>query len=343
VSGFWAGAAVLTILALAFLLLPLFGERRRNGRWSAFAVLASLATIPAAVSVYLAVTSFDPDAGLGASPEERAMVARLAAKLVDNPDDVAGWRLLGRSYMVLGEYGLGRQAYIEAWNRTPAPDNDLKLSLGEALFLTDRASITGDAGRLIEEVLAAEPDNQRALWYGGLAAAEADRFDVARARWTRFLAFNPPEEVAGTIRTLLAQLPETSAASGAGDAAQNRGETPLPQSFSLELKISVAAGMPLETVGPGAALFVFARAPGERAPVAVVRQSVDALPGTFALSDANVMIAGRSLASFPELSLVARISLSGQPAEQSGDLYAEMTYRRGDDPKVALAIDRVVP
>jgi cytochrome c-type biogenesis protein CcmH len=343
VSGFWAGAAVLTILALAFLLLPLFGERRRNGRWSTFAVIASLATIPAAVSVYLVVTSWDPDVGLGASPEERAMVARLAAKLVDNPDDVDGWRLLGRSYMVLGEYGLGRQAYIEAWNRTPAPDNNLKLALGEALFLTDRATIAGDAGRLIEEVLDAEPDNQRALWYGGLAAAEAGRFDVARARWTRFLAFNPPEEVAGTIRTLLAQLPGEAAVPGADEAAQNRGETPLLQSFSLELEISVGQGMPLATVGPDAALFVFARVPGERAPVAVIRQAVDAVPGTFMLSDANVMIAGRSLASFPELSLVARISLSGQPGEQSGDLYAEATFRRGADPKVALVIDRVVP
>jgi cytochrome c-type biogenesis protein CcmH len=101
--------------------------------------------------------------------------------------------------------------------------------------------------------------------------------------------------------------------------------------------------MQLATVGADAALFVFARVPGERAPVAVIRQPVSALPGTFTLSDADVMIAGRSLASFPELSLVARISRSGQPAEQAGDLYAETTYGRGADPKVALVIDRVVP
>ena len=70
---------------------------------------------------------------------------------------------------------------------------------------------------------------------------------------------------------------------------------------------------------------------------------MDALPGTFTLSDRNVMIAGRSLAAFPELALVARISLSGQPAEQRGDLYAEASYRQGDANRVALVIDKVVP
>jgi hypothetical protein len=70
---------------------------------------------------------------------------------------------------------------------------------------------------------------------------------------------------------------------------------------------------------------------------------VSELPGTFTLSDSNVMIAGRSLTAFPELALVARVSRSGQPAEQSGDLYAEATYRQGDAAQVALIIDKVVP
>jgi hypothetical protein len=41
--------------------------------------------------------------------------------------------------------------------------------------------------------------------------------------------------------------------------------------------------------------------------------------------------------------LVARISLSGQPTEQPGDLYAEASYRQGEDTRVALVIDKVVP
>ena len=336
-SGFWLGAGVLIAVALAILLWPVWGERRRSGRWPAGALAACLATAPLAVALYLTVTSWNPSAENPASAAERAMVAQLAAKMVENPDDVEGWRLLGRSYMVLGEYTLGRQAYVEAWNRTAEPDNALKLALGEALILTDRGSLTGDGGRLIEEVLRAEPSNQRALWYGGLVAMEIGRTDLARTRWTRFLDFDPPEEIASTVLRLLAQIP--------ADAAS--GPSPAPaaaeEGFALELDVSLADAMPIDSIGPGAALFIFARVPGERAPVAVIRQPVGTLPGTFTLSDGNVMIAGRSLAAFPELSLVARVSLAGQPAEQPGDLYAEGVYRQGEAPRVALVIDKVVP
>ena len=107
--------------------------------------------------------------------------------------------------------------------------------------------------------------------------------------------------------------------------------------------MSLGDGVAAESITPSAALFIFARAPGQRAPVAVIRQPLSELPGQFTLSDSNLMIAGRSLADFPELTLVARVSMSGQPAEQSGDLYAETTYRSGDDSNVALVIDRVVP
>jgi cytochrome c-type biogenesis protein CcmH len=334
-SGFWVGAALFVAAALAFLLFPLWRERQRSGRWPTAAVLASLAIAPAAIGTYFAVTNWDSTEATSEAAAERAMVVQLAAKLVADPNDVAGWRLLGRSYMVLGEYRLGRQAYIEAWNRTPTPDNELKLALAEALIFSEPSSINGDGARLIEEVLREEPDNQGALWFGGLVAMELGQADVARARWTRFLESNPPEEIANTVRSMLAQLPGGPQAAPE-DAATSPG-------FALALDIRVADSVSLASTGPAAALFIFARVPGERAPVAVIREPVSALPGTFTLSDRNVMIAGRSLTAFPELSLVARVSQSGQPAEQPGDLYAEATYRQGDDTRVALVIDKVVP
>ncbi|MBN1238312.1 MAG: c-type cytochrome biogenesis protein CcmI, partial [Gammaproteobacteria bacterium] len=90
------------------------------------------------------------------------------------------------------------------------------------------------------------------------------------------------------------------------------------------------------------ALFIFARAPNGGPPVAVIRESAASLPGEFVLSDANTMLPGRSLADFPELNLVARVSASGQPTEQPGDLYAEQSYRPGGEGTVDLVIDRVV-
>jgi cytochrome c-type biogenesis protein CcmH len=59
-----------------------------------------------------------------AAPEEPramidAMVARLAARLEQQPDDAEGWARLGRSYMVLGQPAKARQAYAHAVKLKP--------------------------------------------------------------------------------------------------------------------------------------------------------------------------------------------------------------------------------
>jgi cytochrome c-type biogenesis protein CcmH len=72
----------------------------------------------------------------GATPEQRRamidmMVARLAARLEKEPDDLVGWTRLGRSYMVLGEAAKAREAYAHALKLKP-DDPALKAALAEA-------------------------------------------------------------------------------------------------------------------------------------------------------------------------------------------------------------------
>jgi cytochrome c-type biogenesis protein CcmH len=64
------------------------------------------------------------------------------------------------------------------------------------------------------------------------------------------------------------------------------------------------------------------------------------VPGEFTLSDADSMIPGRSLGNFPELTVVARLSASGQAIEQPGDLYGQAQVAPGG--AANLVIDRVV-
>jgi cytochrome c-type biogenesis protein CcmH len=98
----------------------------------------------------------------------------------------------------------------------------------------------------------------------------------------------------------------------------------------------------LADLGPAAQLFIIARAPEGGPPIAVIRRPPSAVPGEFSLSDANSMIQGRSLAAYPELTVVARLSRSGQPTAQPGDWQAEAVVRPGDSQTVALVIDQVV-
>jgi cytochrome c-type biogenesis protein CcmH len=50
----------------------------------------------------------------GAAPDPRAMVASLAARLKDNPDDAPGWTRLIRAYAVLGDMDKARAALAAA-------------------------------------------------------------------------------------------------------------------------------------------------------------------------------------------------------------------------------------
>ena len=263
---------------------------------------------------------------------------------MQSPDDVAGWKLLCRSYVALGDYDHAVRACREAWNRTPQPDDDLKLTFAEAQILSDRSSLGGDAGRLVEEVLANEPSNPKALWYGGLVAFELGHEDDVKARWSRLLAMNPPEEIANMLRTQLGALgaaPERGSA--ASSVADGPGGERAPSGPTVQLDVSLAGGLSIQQLPPSAALFILARAPGGGPPLAVIRKPPSAVPGHFTLSDANSMIPGRSLADFEEVTLIARLSKTGQPQEQPGDWYAQTSYRpKEGNATVALVIDQVV-
>jgi cytochrome c-type biogenesis protein CcmH len=328
-TAFWIGATLLCAVAVLILLVPVLRQRKRGGGTSLGGLAASLLIAPIAIALYFYVSNWDPEFADRVT-QESALLEQLAQHLQSNPNDAEGWQLLAASYMQLGRYAEGREAYDRVWALTGQPDDTLKLEYAEAQILADRSAAGAEAGRLVEEVLQSQPTNPKALWYGGLAALELGRSDVVRARWTRLLTLNPPEDVARIVETQLASL--------------DGGPSAPPAASGTEIKLSVALGsqFSLADLGPAAQLFILARAPEGGPPIAVIRHPPSVLPGTFSLSDANVMIRGRSLAAYSEISVVARISHAGRPAAQPGDWEAEAVVRPGSSETVALVIDQVV-
>ena len=339
---FWPTAGVLACAALSFMAVPLWQQRRRTGRWPLPPLVAAVALVPVAVSLYIYVRTWTPDPATADTPAAE-MVAQLAARLAQDPEDAAGWRMLGKSYLVLGDPARARDAYREAWARTPAPDNELKLSLAEAEALADRTALRGDVARLLDEVLESEPSNPKALWYGGLAAFDAGHEDLARSRWSQLLALDPPEEIRRRLSSQFGVTAPSPVLAAAERPASTPGVPPAAGSVgpTIKLNVRLGQGVSIARFGPSAALFIFARAPGGGPPVAVIRQPASAVPGEFTLSDANSMIPGRSLGDYPEITVIARLSASGQPTEQPGDVYAQTQVTPGGGAAVDLVIDRV--
>ena len=349
---FWIAAGLMCVIALGFLAWPVWQARERTGQWPMPGILAAAALAPAAVLIYQHVSTWNganvPAQASGAQAEQIAIVDQLAARMQDNPDDVDGWLLLGRSYLTLQQFADARLAFMQAWQRTPEPDNSLKLGLAIAMIHTEPAALAGEGGQLVEEVLRSDPGNQQALWYGGLVAAETGRYEVVQTRWSNLLAMNPPAEVARVIEAQLAQIaamtggsttamPPVAAQPAGGNAAAAAGPT-------VTLRLSLGESFSPADFEPSARLFIFARAQAGGPPLAVIPAAVSDLPGEFVLSDANVMIQGNTLSNFNEIQLVARISRSGSPTQQPGDVFAETRYdMSAGSGNVDLVLDQVAP
>jgi cytochrome c-type biogenesis protein CcmH len=336
-TGFWAGAVALTIVALAFLLLPLWRERKRSGQPDIIGQLAAVAIAPVAILLYGVVTTFDPELAdeVEIRLDESELLGQLEARLAEDPNDINGWVLLGRSYIQLGDYERAREALEQAWNRSDAPDDLLKLAYAQTLLFTVEGSALSLGGDLVEEVLATSPDNEAAMLWGGIVAIERNQPTVAAERWTALLATRPPPEIENLIRNQLVML------TGAPVAASTPADT--ANGPVIDIEVGVADSINLEQFGSNARLFVIARASDSPAPIAVAPYPLSSLPGRYSLSDADAMIPGRSMSQYEAVTIVARISGSGEALEQSGDVYAEATVDPAAAETVSLVIDKIVP
>ena len=79
-------------------------------------------------------------------------------------------------------------------------------------------------------------------------------------------------------------------------------------------------------------------------PLAAVRKQVRDLPLTVTLDDSMAMMPQLKLSNFNEVRIGARISKSGAPRAESGDLQGEITPVKTDNKTtIQLRIDQVVP
>ena len=256
----------------------------------------------------------------------QGMVERLAAKLRENPDDVDGWKLLGRSYAVLGRYPESADAYAKAAVRAPR-DAQLLADFADVLAMARGQSLDGEPEKLVDRALELEPNNLKALALSGTAAYARKDFARAAAQWEKMLALVPPDgEDARAIRE---NVQEARKLAGV-PRKELRGKV------ALSPKVQAQAG-------PDDTVFIFARAvDGPPMPLAVQRVKVRELPVAFALDDSMAMAPGLTLSAHPRVVVVARISRSGGPSAQPGDLQGSSGPVANDAQAVSVTIDSVV-
>jgi cytochrome c-type biogenesis protein CcmH len=309
---FVAIATVLALLTLAVVLRPLWRERPAPAI-AAIAVLALLTLglyrlvgTPAALEpAARQVPATLPDA-----------IAQLEAELQRNPQQVEGWRLLGRAYADGQQPVQARGAYARAAQLAPE-DPDILVEAAEARALAAPQRVFDpQAVTLLQHALQVQPQHQRARWFLGIAQRQAGRPADAAKTWEPLLA----QVDAKTAAPLRAQIDVARGEAGLPPLPAAASEPVGPALLQVQVRLDPELAVRMRLRGD-ASVFVIARAPnGPPMPVAVEKHGVRELPFTASLDDGDSPMPTQKLSAMQEVEVVARLSMSGNAIPQAGDL-----------------------
>jgi len=339
---FVALAGLLTLAAVIVVAVPLI-RRSPPAAPAPYAALGAAVLLVVGSALLYVLWSRWPWHGAPAGGSPANMVARLARELERDPQNLNGWLMLGRSYTVLQEYPLAVRAFERADRLSGGKSAEALIGEAEALALIDESELDGRAGRLVEQALALTPDSAKALFFGAAIAERRGDLPLARQRFSRLMALNPPDNVRPIIEQQITAIDQKLAAPAAAAAAPQKPSVGASGSApTVRVNVTLAPTL-LSSAAGGAPLFVFVRSRGEAWPPLAVKRLESHFPQSVALSAADSMIPGRGFSAGQSVQVVARIARSGSPVGASGDPYGEVTYRVGTDGLVSLVIDHLTP
>jgi len=260
----------------------------------------------------------------GEQPQSfESMVEALASKLEQDPDNLEGWFLLGRSLMSLGRYDEAKQAFEVVNSKLPEPQAGVLLALANAVAMGQEGRLEGRPAELVQQALVLDPQNTTALWLAGMVAEESGEPESALRYWEQaepLLADDPENqaELRGMMLEVADKLGRTL--SFEDTAVNQQPETfevpkasPAPGDTTKQVRVRVSLSEDaLAAVSPEDTVFIFARAvSGPPMPLAAARHQVRELPLELTLDDSMAMMPQMMISTFDEVNVSAKISMSG--------------------------------
>ncbi|MDI1276805.1 c-type cytochrome biogenesis protein CcmI [Methylobacter sp.] len=303
-----------------------------EGRWIALVLILAIPFVAGSLywtlGNYQSLTQENQTAAANQAVPElekmKSMVAGLAERLKEQPDDSMGWTMLGRSYKYLQQYPQAVDAFEHAY-KLIGEQPEIMLLYADALAFSNNEQLAGKPSELVFKALAMEPNNVTGLWLGGMAKAQTGDFAAAMDLWTKLEAQLPQgseaqQEIQVLLAKLATQMPEGAIQAEAKPVQPVATLPPSPAVASIDVQVSLAPELQ-QSANPGDTVFIYAQAlSGPKMPLAIVRKQVSELPLTVNLTDAMAMMPTMKLSNFEQVKLLARISKSGDAMQQPGDL-----------------------
>jgi cytochrome c-type biogenesis protein CcmH len=285
-------------------------------------------------------TSADGETQLGSVED---MVAKLAERLKNDPNNAEGWFMLARSYMSLNRYKEAVAA-LEKTNEL-VPDNPVvMLRYADALTMLRGGQMSGKPFELVKRAVELSPDNQTGLWLIGMGYEEQGAYKKAISYWNKLMPLLTDDQSKAQVQKLINRAKRTAGITTTDDAATQLTAKETQAIKSIAVSVSIDKNI-LKSVSENDVVFIFARAlQGPPMPLAVIRKQVKDLPVDVVLDDSMAMMESMKLSSFNQVQIVARVSKSGTAKVQSGDLESEVSVASaGQKEKVKLVINKSIP
>ena len=286
-----------------------------------------------------------PEAGNGGFSQQKIeeMVAKLADRLKQHPQDAEGWTMLGRSYMVLRRFPDANQAFAHASSLLPN-DAQILAEYSESEMMLDPTRLSEKAAELNRRALKIDPNNPKALTLGGAIAFAQKDFARVADLWGRLLAQLPEgSEDAKAVEEGIANARQAARESGHPLPEPKNAPKPAASGATVSGTVQISPEIAAKA-SPDDTLFIYAQAVnGPKMPLAILKITAKELPLKFSLDDSLAPAPMFKLSDAQEVVVGARISKSGDAMPRSGDMEGRSDPVRVGEKNIHITIDKVIP
>ncbi|HCT73470.1 MULTISPECIES: c-type cytochrome biogenesis protein CcmI [Psychrobacter] len=265
------------------------------------------------------------------------LISAMQTNVYRHADDPNRWMRLSELFLSLEATDSALEALSRAYRLSP-DNEEIATTYAQISFFANKGQLDANSRRVLQEVLAKNPEHEGAQMLMAMGEARSSNFDQAQG-WIKRLRDSIASKP-GDHTNALASLDELSANVTAQQQQASEG---------IDVTVKVNASL-LPLVKADDVLFVAIRDvnggppyAAKRLPISVIKQG----EASISLSDLDAMMPERTLkaarADKVQLAVIARISHSGTAMAESGDLSGNPVVISADQNQANVEINQQIP
>ena len=278
-----------------------------------------------------------------------AGISALEKQLKNKPDDANGWFMLASSYIAKKRFTEAVTAYEELIRLVPG-EPQVWANYADVYGMANGRTLVSDTvANALSKALELDPNNITALALSGSAGMQREDYVTAITHWQNLVGkLRPGSQDAMVFEASLQRARDMLATQPGGkeklaELAKMKAPEAVASETAITGRVTLSPSL-ADKVSSSDTVFVLARAAqGPRMPLAVFRKQVKDLPMDFSLDDSMAMQPQLKLSNFDKVVVVARVSKSGTPMAQPGDLEGVSGEIKPGAKGLKMMIDTVVP